>query len=194
MPKSDTPKWDKLSVRSKNLEFPPFLKQRTGAITQSNLANFGAHGTQTDAAADRLRVGAVLFPQRCRLNQLGIVIDGAGGTGAECRIGIYEDGGDDHYPSNLVLDAGTVSAESTGIKTISIDLILEPGIYWLGEVHNDGTIDLPWTGGDSHKLLGKWKTQGWVVDHSYGSLQDPFPSGGITEISRVIRYRIAEWL
>lgn len=50
------------------------------------------------------------------------------------RMGIYNDGGG--VPSTLVLDAGTVSAITTGGKTISISQYLPAGWYWLAAVSN----------------------------------------------------------
>lgn len=49
------------------------------------------------------------------------------------RMGIYADL--DGLPGGLVLDAGEVSAGSTGVKDISVSLTLDPGVYWLASVY-----------------------------------------------------------
>ena len=49
------------------------------------------------------------------------------------RMGIYaHDGIDD--PGDLIVDAGTASVASTGIKEIAITETLDPGLYWLAIV------------------------------------------------------------
>lgn len=46
------------------------------------------------------------------------------------RLGVVGDTGG-MFPGPLVLDAGTVDASSPGLKEITIDLTLNPGVYWL---------------------------------------------------------------
>jgi hypothetical protein len=46
------------------------------------------------------------------------------------RFGIYRDGGN-LYPSGLVVDSGAVSGATTGVKSVTISVTLDPGIYWL---------------------------------------------------------------
>jgi hypothetical protein len=46
-------------------------------------------------------------------------------------MGIYN--ADANYqPTTLLLDAGTVSAATTGLKEITISQSLSPGVYWIG--------------------------------------------------------------
>lgn len=53
-------------------------------------------------------------------------------AGKVIRMGIYTN--DDYFsntPATLILDAGTVSFATTGVKTLSINQYLNPGYYWL---------------------------------------------------------------
>lgn len=64
------------------------------------------------------------------------VVTTAGSAGAVLRFGIRGSafpGGRSHMPTAAVLlDAGTVSAETTGFKSVAISFrIMVPGIYWL---------------------------------------------------------------
>ena len=56
--------------------------------------------------------------------------------GKSIRLGIYTD--TNGAPNALVLDAGTISAATTGGKQIVISQVLSPGWYWLAGV-SDGT-------------------------------------------------------
>jgi len=53
----------------------------------------------------------------------------ASATSTVVRLGIYADNGSGS-PGSLVLDAGTVQINSTGIKTITVSQSLPKGIYW----------------------------------------------------------------
>lgn len=54
-------------------------------------------------------------------------------------LGIYNCDATTLFPSSLVLDAGTVSVATTGIKTITINQALAPGMYWLASLVTGGT-------------------------------------------------------
>lgn len=60
-----------------------------------------------------------------------------GGTTAVVRFGIYSDNGGTPVGGNLILDAGTTAANSSGAAaSIAITQWLEPGLYWLSYVQN----------------------------------------------------------
>ncbi len=52
------------------------------------------------------------------------------------RLCIYSNSANEDYPGALLLDAGTVSLATAGVKTLSISQPLEAGTYWLGIVAN----------------------------------------------------------
>lgn len=57
-------------------------------------------------------------------------------TGRTARLCIYSNVAGQDYPGALVLDAGTVSIATTGVKSIVISQSLPAGTYWLGIVTN----------------------------------------------------------
>lgn len=59
-------------------------------------------------------------------------------TGGLARIGIAKLSADELKPTDLVLDAGEVSCATTGAKTKSISLTLQPGVYGALLVCNSG--------------------------------------------------------
>jgi len=69
---------------------------------------------------------------------LGIKVQGAAAGGSLARLGIYEDDGG--KPGDLLLDAGTVAIDSTGVKQIAISQTLL-GYYWMAYV-SDGQATL----------------------------------------------------
>jgi hypothetical protein len=82
-----------------------------------------------------------------------------------------------------VLDAGVVDVSTTGEKTVSIDLRLAAGIYFLAFV-SDATPQL-WLNADPRwrcpmgqgPSVGYYHNAWQVNSHAYGPLPDPFPSG-----------------
>lgn len=99
------------------------------------------------------------------------------------RLGIYKGDGN-LYPDSLLTDSeGEVSVATLGLKAVTIDIKLSKGLYWLAVV-SDGAPSLRrygrgWTplGVDSSST--RYSFAGWSVAHTYGSLPNPFSSGGI---------------
>jgi len=128
------------------------------------------------------RLWATFYPvrRRIRVDRIGVEVDTAGGAGAKMRLGIYKDDGN-YYPGDLVVDAGEIDCTTTGSKTLTIDEILEPGIYWLVFNGNDATIKIYYMGG----ILGISVRPTYLdevfcsyyLDQAYGPLPDPFPAG-----------------
>lgn len=68
-------------------------------------------------------------------DRIGCDIATVGSAGAVVRLGIWQADSTNQLPSTLVLDAGTVQADTgTGSRTITISQALSIGIYWLGIV------------------------------------------------------------
>lgn len=72
----------------------------------------------------------IWVPTRTTFDRIGCEVT-ATTASAVVRLGVVGDTGG-MYPGSLILDAGTVdAASSTGFKEITIDLTLNPGVYWL---------------------------------------------------------------
>lgn len=140
--------------------------------------------------ADRLYGNAFWVPRLMTFDRIGIEVQSAGAGGTKIRLGIYQVGSaDDKYPGALVLDAGTVDADGTGVKAITIEEQLSRGWYYLACV-TDGTPSVRFGALHYHHyfagLLGGPASltsfisyaDRWLVTFSYAALPDPFTAGG----------------
>jgi hypothetical protein len=105
-------------------------------------------------------------------------------AGKSCQLGIYADSAG--VPGALILDAGNVSAATTGGKEINIAQTLARGWYWLACL-SDGTPILRdyeasnkfgWLGFTSGKDISEGYG-GMTVSRAYGALPDPFTGGAV---------------
>lgn len=62
------------------------------------------------------------------LTRIGITVTSGADTGRTVRLGLYADS--NGRPGEVVVDAGTVDASTTGYKELVIDVTLTPGRYW----------------------------------------------------------------
>lgn len=81
---------------------------------------------------NRLYAMPFYSPRGGTLDRIGIQVTTLGASGA-ARLGIYSATSDTNlYPSTLVLDAGTISTATTGMKTLTISQALSANtLYWL---------------------------------------------------------------
>lgn len=107
-------------------------------------------------------------------------------AGKKARLGIYQSNGSG-APGTLVLDAGEVALDTTGIKAITINQQLSKGLHFVA-VTSDGTPNLAMVYGSTHShfpAMGikssdfRFPNQQYRAGVSYGALPDPF-SGGST--------------
>ncbi len=87
-----------------------------------------------------LAVGELLFipiyvPRTIVYDRIGIQVNTAVAASL-ARLGIYNPNAAGTAPGSLVLDAGTVSTATTGIKEITISQSLSPGFYFLSIVRD----------------------------------------------------------
>jgi hypothetical protein len=107
---------------------------------------------------------------------------------------VYEDKGDGSvYPGKLVLDAGEVDVNTTGLKELTINLTLKGGkLYWLAFVGQDTTAlvlaAIPAADamatflGFDNGLTGT-PYLGYAVMQTYGALPATFPTASPTDWS-----------
>src|SRR3990167_5955042 len=83
-----------------------------------------------ELTANRLKVVPFYLPGTPNLvNIIGLQVTTLE-VGGLIRLGIYDDNGN-LYPGNLLLDAGAVATDTTGIKTIAIKESFSRGLKWL---------------------------------------------------------------
>ena len=134
----------------------------------------------TAITANTLLTLPFFIPRPMTADRIAIFVQTAGAAGTKARLGIYNNG-TNLYPGTLLLDAGEIVVDSTGLKAIIISQALSKGLYWLAFV-SDGTPSLPnSTHWDTH-ILG-WRADDitypnfpWQKAFTYAALPNPFPS------------------
>ena len=113
-------------------------------------------------------------------------------TSGEFRLGIYQATSHSNlYPYQLILDTGTFSATTTGVRIGTIDIDLERNtLYWFVHVSSGVTpAYVNVNNDDALNVLGigtafAEAATGIQIGYTYGTLQTIFPSGGtITDVS-----------
>lgn len=80
-----------------------------------------------------------MMPEAATATSLSIYCTGAIASSV-WRLGIYNNSASGDYPDTRLLDAGTVSTATTGVKTITISQSLSANtLYWLVAALNTGT-------------------------------------------------------
>lgn len=127
-------------------------------------------------------------PRGGTLDRIAIKVETAASTaGKKARLGIYESTSDTNlYPDALVVDAGEVAIDSTGIKTATINQALTANsLYWLVVLADEAvtlaslTVDStlwPVLGGDN--AFAGVHGVGWYKADTYSALDATFPASG----------------
>ena len=132
--------------------------------------------------ANRL-VGTLLpVPRDMTLSHLVIEVTSAAEAGKIARLGIYKIG-DNFYPGDLLLDAGTVAVDSTGLKTLQISggQKLTKGIYFIATI-SDGAPTVRYYSSAWSPIGANTTNLAGVVTSLYkngenpAALADPFPA------------------
>lgn len=96
------------------------------------------HTTRAAAvlAADRLYATPLWVRYPMTFDRIAVELAAEGGAGgtASLRLGVAAHNSTTARPGALLLDAGTVNGSTgagNGVKTITISLSLDPGLYWL---------------------------------------------------------------
>lgn len=132
-------------------------------------------------------------------DRIGCAVTVAGTTRTVLRLGVYADDGTGR-PGRLVLDAGTVSAATTGPKEAKIALNLPAGLYHLAMAAQGGS---PQVRATSHQVLGSagagslaaatgaTPPTGWTMTGVRGALPTTFAGSGQTSTPGVVVLRAA---
>jgi hypothetical protein len=94
-----------------------------------------ASGTLTYASS-RLFFTAVVVNETTTFDRIGLEVTTAGAAGTVTTVHLYSSSATSLLPDSLITSFGSVAIDSTGIKEITISQVLEPGIYWVGNITN----------------------------------------------------------
>ena len=103
---------------------------QTGIFTSGYYYGPGGGRTTGAVAAGTITFAPFWVGTPASFTRIGTEVTTAGAAGSLLRLGIYRDAGNG-LPGNLVLDAGTIDAATTGAKELTIAQTLAPGLYWL---------------------------------------------------------------
>jgi hypothetical protein len=96
------------------------------ALSGASYGNLG--NATTTQSLNACHFVPVYFPLPTDLTHIRAEVTTAGSAGAVIRLGLYEQGSDG-FPGNLIVDAGTVSSETTGVKEVTISETVTGLIY-----------------------------------------------------------------
>ena len=138
-------------------------------VTTTNYYLPAARGSQTSwsTSTGYLAVIPVWINTAVTANQIICEVTGAFGAGGVVRMGIYNSDSAG-LPTTVLLDAGTVSATTTGFKTITISQSLSAGLYFLGAVAqtNGGSLrsgNGPNIEASPAYAIAQWARNGWMA-------------------------------
>lgn len=155
----------------------------TGRITTGRrLSNACATSLTTGVfPANDLRAYPFIYPGGGSYSAAAIEITTAV-AGSNQRFGIYEDS--NGLPGNLLIDFGTVSSGTIGIKQVVTPFTLTAGKYWFAAIGDNGAVNnrnvnfINGFGLYGHDLTGTSTYGFWRVPQAFGALPGTFPGGG----------------
>jgi len=146
--------------------------------------------------ANTLRASYYPVFRRLRFDYIRTNITTAGAAGALIRLGVYDDL--NGYPNNLIVDSGDLNAAATGYVGATINVTLNPGVYWVACLTNDGAVQIPfsqYTIPFTGSLNPQYLIEHYYVSYTYGALPAVFPAGAsLSTYHFNIRLHIAEVL
>lgn len=155
---------------------------RTGTYIPSPLASVYRLASSRALSANRFYAYAYPITRKRTIDQIFVHVASAA-AGKNLRVCIYADDGN-CYPGELISSGGVVNLDTSGLKTVSLNLTLEKGLYWI-TVISDGAPSLYST--TTHMgIIGSTANgydtyAGWNVSNAYGEAPSSFPSGGAAE-------------
>ncbi len=98
----------------------------------------GATGTVAPIASE-LRLLPLYVPGARTIDRVGCNVSTAGTGGHVARLGIYNSDPATGLPTTVLVDAGTVLVDTTGLKEVAVTATLH-GLHWLGLTAHSGTF------------------------------------------------------
>lgn len=106
------------------------------------LPNYAGTSNSIVLGVGTLRATPFWVPAAATLDRIGAEIVVIGDAGSKVRLGLYTDDGTGR-PDALVLDAGTIAADSATVQEIVISQALSRGVYWAAGVVQVVTVNQP---------------------------------------------------
>lgn len=160
----------------------------------------GAGMSTLAPAVNSMRFHPYFVKERMTIDRIGCVV--SAGTTGKARVGIYAADASG-YPSALVVDSGEFTITAPGNYTSTIDVTLEPGLYYFGYLVDTANTFFSFINGQYYFYDGALGVTNigsaninlvWFIARTYGPLPDPFPAGGnaaTTAMGVAVHFRIA---
>ena len=100
----------------------------------------------------------------------------AGAAGTVVRMGAYAPSTVNDRPTALLLDAGTIAADSTGVKAIPVTATLPAGLVWLTACCQGGTASFTSVGAGSLTPVVGWSFAAGMNAYIAPSVTDALPA------------------
>jgi hypothetical protein len=159
-----------------------------GETWHTNLVPVGTVSNQSVVLTTNQIYAAPLMAPRGTLDRMSFNVSGSGGAN-NARQGIYEAvSAGDPYPGALLVDSGDISVNTTGLKTTTISVALEPTkMYWVVLQTSAGAPSVTaWLAGAFIAPWGTLASTAWhTFNHqsigfhqarTYGALPSTFPA------------------
>jgi len=142
---------------------------------------------------NRLYVHPFLVAKGQTADRIAVCVTAAASAGKKARFGIYKNA--NAYPGDLEADLGEVTVDATGLRMVTINKALPPGLWWLAVVVEEaatvralyhyytlGIIGFPASGGTP--TVSYTSPTGYYMAHAYGALPASFAAyASATEIT-----------
>ena len=139
-----------------------------------------ANVSNTAIAANRLIFRYLWIARNITVDQIAAEITAGGGAGKVLRLGFY-DITTNLRPGALLLDAGTIDANSATLQAITLAAALTLTKGWHGvALFSNGTPTIKgfsswWSPAGMHSTNLNYTYAHWYKDTAYGALPNPFP-------------------
>jgi hypothetical protein len=154
--------------------FPQILSNTTASGRYTSIVGTNQNKTMTE---NTLQHSPIWFSTSCTVDRISIRVETAGGAGSVIRLGIYA-ALNNMLPGNLILDAGTVDATTTGNKEITISQALAAGVYYLSAVAQ-GSATTPVVAGRSGNIFPSFNESANMNQNSQGGITQSGISGAL---------------
>jgi hypothetical protein len=160
------------------------------------------HGDATNSSstfgcsADVLRAVRFRVEDSYSFDRIAVEKTAGTGTGAFCRLGIYDDNG--NRPGDLVFETSQFAFDTNQVYEITISQTLNRGAYWLAVVHGViANVRTLRAFGNTEGVSIAFANSSTVVKnimvevaHTFGALPDPFGTATLSSADKPVRIQL----